>query len=241
MMAGIGVQHRSESAFTFDRNRRSRWAGIRTTGRRRILRRVAKGRQPSLGDSEMRHGRKSRHRPFTRYTRHVVQLLGPDLIVEAVARPANEPEHAVLATLTTAVAQQGPLSEVWMDRGYLASAEIPVLHARGVTLHAKPWTARNGDRFPKHAFVIHLADGIVECPAHQTRADSAGAPDRAVCRRGVPGPRGARRVHDGRGGSVDRAASAGSVAPTAARDGADTRRPSRLAPPHHRGTLVGAP
>jgi phosphodiesterase/alkaline phosphatase D-like protein len=31
--AGIGVQHRSESAFTFDRNRRSRWAGIRTQAR----------------------------------------------------------------------------------------------------------------------------------------------------------------------------------------------------------------
>jgi hypothetical protein len=29
-MAGIAVQHRSESVFTFDRNRRSRWAGIRT-------------------------------------------------------------------------------------------------------------------------------------------------------------------------------------------------------------------
>ena len=29
-MAGIDVQHRSEWVFTFDRNRRSRWAGIRT-------------------------------------------------------------------------------------------------------------------------------------------------------------------------------------------------------------------
>jgi hypothetical protein len=28
-MAGIDVQHRSELVFTFDRNRRSRWAGIR--------------------------------------------------------------------------------------------------------------------------------------------------------------------------------------------------------------------
>jgi hypothetical protein len=55
-----------------------------------------------------------------------------------------------------------------MDRGYLASPEIPLLHARGVTLHAKPWTARNGERFPKHAFAIRLADGLVECPAHQT-------------------------------------------------------------------------
>jgi hypothetical protein len=139
-----------------------------TTGRQRILRGVAKGRQPSLGDPAMRHGRKSRSRPFTGYKRHLVKLLEPDLIVEAVARPANEPEHTVLATLTAAVAQHGPLTDVWMDRGYLASDETPALHARGVALHAKPWTARNGERFPKHAFVIRLAEGMVECPAHQT-------------------------------------------------------------------------
>lgn len=139
-----------------------------TTGGRRILRGVAKGRQPSLGDPEMRHGRKSRSRPFTGYKRHVVKLREPDLILEAVARPANEPEHAVLATLTTEVTRHGALTDLWMDRGYLASPEIPVLHARGVALHAKPWTARNGDRFPKHAFTIRLLDGMVECPAAQT-------------------------------------------------------------------------
>jgi Transposase DDE domain/Transposase domain (DUF772) len=139
-----------------------------TTGQRRILRGVAKGRQPSWGDPEMRHGRKSRSRPFTGYKRHVVKVLESDLIVEAVARPANEPEHATLATLTTAVAQHGRLTELWMDRGYLASPAIPALHARGVAVHAKPWTTRNGERFPKQAFAIRLADRVVECPAHQT-------------------------------------------------------------------------
>jgi hypothetical protein len=139
-----------------------------TTGGRRILRGVAKGRQPSLGDPEMRHGRKSRSRPFTGYKRHVVKLRAPDLIIEAVARPANEPEHLVLATLTTAVTRHGALTDLWMDRGYLSSPEIPALHARGVTLHAKPWTAHNGERFPKHAFTIRMAEGIIECPAHQT-------------------------------------------------------------------------
>jgi len=139
-----------------------------TTGGRRILRGVAKGRQPSLGDQEMRHGRKSRSRPFTGYKRHVVKLRKPDLIIEALARPANEPEHMVLAALTTAVTRHGALTDLWMDRGYLSSPEIPLLHARGVTLHTKPWTARNGDRFPKQAFTIRLAEGLVECPAHQT-------------------------------------------------------------------------
>lgn len=141
-----------------------------TTGGRRILRGVAKGRQPSLGDPEMRHGRKSRSRPFTGYKRHIVKLVELDLIVEAIARPANEPEHVTMATLTNEVARHGPLTDVWMDRGYLASPEIPALHARGVAVHAKPWPARNGDRFPKRAFTIRLTDGIVECPAHQRAA-----------------------------------------------------------------------
>lgn len=139
-----------------------------TTGGRRILRGVARGRQPSLGDPEMRHGRKSRSRPFTGYKRHIVKLCAPDLIVDALARPANEPEHAVVATLTMAVAQHGTLTDLWMDRGYLASAEIPALTGRGVTLHAKPWTSRNGERFPKHAFTIRLAEALVTCPAQQT-------------------------------------------------------------------------
>lgn len=138
-----------------------------TTGHSRIRRGVAKGRQPSLGDPEMRHGRKTRARPFTGYKRHVVKVLGPDLIVDAVARPANEPEYAVLATLTAAVSSHGPLADVWMDRGYLASPDVPQLHARGVTLHVKPWVAHNGDRFPKQAFAIDVRAATVKCPAHQ--------------------------------------------------------------------------
>jgi hypothetical protein len=75
-----------------------------TTGRRRILRGVAKGRQLSLGDPAMGHRRKAAVAPFTGYKRHVVKLLEADLIVEAVARPANESEYATLGMLATAVA-----------------------------------------------------------------------------------------------------------------------------------------
>ena len=139
-----------------------------------MLRGVARGRQPSLGDPEMRHGRKSRTRPFTGYKRHLVTLLESDLIVEAVARPANAPEHEVLATLAPAVTAHGSLAEVWFDWGYLGSEEVARLRAAGVILHAKPWTAHNGGRFPKHAFTIRLADGRVTCPAQQTAPIVAG-------------------------------------------------------------------
>ncbi len=89
-----------------------------TTGHRRIRRGVAAERMPSLGDPEMRHGRKTRTRPFTGYKRHVIKLVEADLIVDAIVRPANEPEHQVLAMLTPAAAQHGPLAELLIDRGY---------------------------------------------------------------------------------------------------------------------------
>jgi hypothetical protein len=139
------------------------------------LRGVAPERMPSLGDPEMRHGRKTRTKPFTGYKRHVVKLLDADLIVGAIARPANEPEHQALALLTPAVTQHGPLAEYWMDRGYLGSAEVGPLHAAGVAIRAKAWTSPNGGRFPKQAFAIHLADAQVVCPAQQTVPIAPGA------------------------------------------------------------------
>jgi DDE family transposase/transposase-like protein DUF772 len=146
-----------------------------TTGQRRIRRGVAAERMPSLGDPEMRHGRKTRTRPFTGYKRHVIKLIDLDLIVGAEVRPANEPEHQTLARLTPTAAQQGPLADMLIDRGYLGSPYVGELHAQGVTIRAKAWTSPNGGRFPKQAFVIRLAEGRVTCPAQQTAAIPAGA------------------------------------------------------------------
>ena len=146
-----------------------------TTGQRRIRRGVAAERMPSLGDPEMRHGRKTRTRPFSGYKRHVIKLVEADLIVGAVVRPANEPEHHTLALLTPSVSQHGPLAEVLIDRGYLGSPQIGVLHAQGVAIRAKAWTSVNGGRFPKQAFAIDLAEGRVICPAQQTAPIPAGA------------------------------------------------------------------
>lgn len=146
-----------------------------TTGQRRIRRGVAAERMPSLGDPEMRHGRKTRTRPFTGYKRHVIKLVDADLIVDAVVRPANEPEHATVALLTPAVTAHGPLAELLIDRGYLGSPTIGALSAAGVAIRAKAWTTPNGDRFPKQAFTIQLAEGRVICPAQQSVAIPAGA------------------------------------------------------------------
>lgn len=146
-----------------------------TTGQRRIRRGVAADRLPSLGDAEMRHGRKTRTRPFTGYKRHIIKLLDADLIVGAVARPANEPEHQALALLEPTVVQHGPLGEVFLDRGYLGSPRIGSLHAQGVAIRAKAWTHTNGGRFPKQAFAMQLAEARVVCPAQHTARIAPGA------------------------------------------------------------------
>ncbi len=146
-----------------------------TSGQRRIRRGVAPDRMPSLGDPEMRHGRKTRTRLFTGYKRHVIKLVEADLIVGAVVRPANEPEHLALALVESAVVQHGPLAELQIDRGYLGSARIGPLHAHGVTIRAKPWTSTNRGRFPKQAFTIDLVTARVVCPAEQVAAIPVGA------------------------------------------------------------------
>ena len=68
---------------------------------------------PSLGDSEMRDGRKTRTKPFTGYKRHVLTLLDHDLIVDALVRPPNEPEHVTLAPLAPTVAAPGAIATTW--------------------------------------------------------------------------------------------------------------------------------
>lgn len=150
-----------------------------TSGQRRLRRGVAADRVPSIGDPAMRHGRKTKVRTFTGFKRHVITLVDADVIVDAVVRPANEPEHATLAQVLPAVTAHGPLDELLIDRGYLASPVIADLHRAGVAIRAKAWTSRNGDRFPKHAFTIDLAAGHLTCPAAHT----------------VPIPPGARTVH----------------------------------------------
>lgn len=136
-----------------------------TTGRTRIKRGVAKDRMPSLGDPDMRHGRKSKTKLFNGYKRHVLKLVDADLIVAAEVLPANQPEHDAMAPLTHAAERHGVLDEVLMDRGYLASPRVAELRARGVAIRCKPWRSRNGEHFAKERFELRLDEARVVCPA----------------------------------------------------------------------------
>ncbi len=136
-----------------------------TTGRARIKRGVAKDRMPSLGDPQMRHGRKSKNKLFNGYKRHLLKIVGADITVAAEVLPANLPEHNAMVPLLDDAKQYGPFEEVLLDRGYLASPCIPELSAGGVTIRCKPWRTRNAGRFTKDQFDLRLTERRVVCPA----------------------------------------------------------------------------
>ena len=139
-----------------------------TTGRHRIKRSVAKDRMPSLGDPDMRHGRKSKNKPFNGYKRHIIKLVGTDLTVAAEALPANKADLEALPSLTAEVTRHGALEELFLDRGYLGSARVAELDAQGVLIRSKPWPSRNRGRFTKEQFDVRLGEQLVTCPAGTT-------------------------------------------------------------------------
>lgn len=130
----------------------------------RIKRGVAKDRRVSIVDADMRHGRKSKSKLFNGYKRHLARDLDSEMILAATVRPANEPEHLAAEVLRPDVEKYGDVSELHIDRGYLASAWTREMFDNGERILAKPWTSRNGDRFPKTLFVIDLDRGVVRCP-----------------------------------------------------------------------------
>lgn len=132
----------------------------------RIRRGVAKDRMPSLGDREMRHGRKSKKQPFNGYKRHIVRILGTGIIVGGVVRPANEPEHHATEPLLKVVEQHGTIKELAIDRGYLASPRVNEIRSNGAIIRCKPWVSKNRGRFSKDDFHIDLQAKTVTCPAN---------------------------------------------------------------------------
>lgn len=146
-----------------------------TTGRKQIKRGVAKDRMPSLGDPEMRHGRKSKNKPFNGYKRHVMKIVDLDITVAAEVLPANHAEQEALSPLADEVLRHGKLEEVLIDRGYLGSPRVADLEAHGVRVRCKPWPSRNRGRFTKEDFDLRLGEMKVICPAGVTATIAPGS------------------------------------------------------------------
>ncbi len=155
------------------------------TGSRRI-KAGGKGRQISLSDPDMRHGRKSKNKVFPGYKRHVaVDADVQGLVVDVEVLAANQHEQDAAHPLLTRLALSGfEVFELHNDRGYLSA---PIIHERrkqGMKVISKPPTpVRREGRFSKADFKIDVPGGQVTCPAGKAALISHGKRKTAYFRR----------------------------------------------------------
>ena len=125
---------------------------------------VAEDRRISVEDGEMRHGRKSRSLLIGGYKRHVWRDLDSRLGVAVGVTPANVPEASVTEAIAADLAaQQRTLTELHIDRAYLAS---PLVQQRSETLaiFCKAWPVHQGAYVPKSAFQLDWERRELHCP-----------------------------------------------------------------------------
>jgi hypothetical protein len=97
------------------------WRGA---GGRRIKRHVAPDRRISIEDKDIRHGRKSSSKTFNGFKEHFAVDLDSKVTREVIVRPANEPEHEVVALLAEELEKASGLLQLDVDLGYMASPRI---------------------------------------------------------------------------------------------------------------------
>lgn len=126
-------------------------------------------RRISVSDSAMRHGRKSSSRTINGFKQHIAVDLDSKLILATCVRPANEPEHKASERLKPKVLNYEKVTELSIDRGYLAADWTLDMYQEGLTVVAKPWTPPAvKDKFSKKSFLIDLDENTVTCPNNIT-------------------------------------------------------------------------
>jgi hypothetical protein len=128
---------------------------------------VAEDRTISLTDSEMRHGRKSKHKTIQGYKKTIVVEKQTGIILEAVVLPANQPDFK---GLDKAVFEQGwkveDVDELFFDRGYVSAQLVQELIAiRPAGVLVKPHTYPERETYSKKDFVFDFEQKRVRCPA----------------------------------------------------------------------------
>jgi Transposase DDE domain/Transposase domain (DUF772) len=133
-------------------------------GQRALRQGVAKERRISVEDPQMRHGRKSKHRLFDGYKRHVLRDLDSGLVRAVGLTPANAPEASVTEALDADLAHQKvALCELHIDRAYLSSTWVRN-RSPELTIYCKAWPVRPGPRFAKPAFTLDWEQQRIRCP-----------------------------------------------------------------------------
>lgn len=129
---------------------------------------VAKDRRISVEDGEMRHGRKSRSQKIDGYKRHVLQDLDNGLVRAVGITMANVPESSVTDDILADLKHQSVvLTEAHIDRAYLTSSLVRN-RSDDMVIYCKAWSVRNGDRWPKTAFVLDWDKETIRCPNEVT-------------------------------------------------------------------------
>lgn len=133
-------------------------------GNHRIVEGTAEDRQISVGDAEMRHGRKSKSTTINGFKGHIAQELDHDIVLDALAEPANKREHAAADTMRPNIEHFAPVAELHIDRGFLSAGWVTELDRAGIPVFSKPWNPTNRGLFPKSAFTIDMKAKTVRCP-----------------------------------------------------------------------------
>jgi nucleotide-binding universal stress UspA family protein len=138
----------------------------------RVREGVAPERRCSIEDAEMRHGRKSKHKRFNGYKRHLATDLDHDLILACAVTPANRPEAEAAEPLKADIERRevGPIDELYIDCGYLSSPVVPAVRKAGGAVICRPWGVANGEVFSKPDFKLNLQDRTITCPGGYTES-----------------------------------------------------------------------
>jgi hypothetical protein len=128
---------------------------------------VARDRQISIEDPQMRHGRKRRSHLIDGYKRHVLRDLDSGLICAVGVTAANLPEAQGAEQIRDDLAaQQLTLAELHVDRAYLSSVLVQD-RSDDLEIFCKAWRVHNGPRFAKTDFTLDFDHGLLVCPAGQ--------------------------------------------------------------------------
>ena len=132
-------------------------------GGRRITKHVAPDRRISIEAKDIRPGRNSSANTFHGFKAHFAVEVDSTVTREVVVRPANEPEHVVVAWLAEALEKAPGLWQLEVDLGDMASPRLAQWAEQGGYISARPWP-RIGPLFTKEDCTLDFARMQVTCP-----------------------------------------------------------------------------
>lgn len=138
---------------------------------KRIRKGVAKDRRVSVRDADMRHGRKTRSKPFNGFKQHIAIDMDLRLVLACAVLPANRREFEALPDLRTDLARYDRrVAELQVDRGYITPDLVKAAANDELEVLSKPrQMPPNNGLFTKRDFDFDLRSRTVKCPAGQTQ------------------------------------------------------------------------